>query len=1121
MLGKTPNKVYDPFLKAGLGYKNPERLKKAIAAQPKMYHGEMLYSTKLNIDSPDSEETLEDAEESRLKMRNKMVQLDYRKLNALYETFVPQNEPSVEQTYFQFLLLLMNVLKQKNELLENEIEKISSDSKDIQANLLKRIKIVKNDFKRSQAQSIDFELEPQHQKEKMACDISWKSRLSRLSKLSDENMLLKTQVDYVVQERENIKLEFQKLFNSTKATRAQHQQEVNELIESIRQKTYAYGDVRVESSNSVRRPQSKDTKSKNRVLKNTNVKRSSAHVRKVSSSVSIDSNKHDIMNLTVCQSNASVLNTKNINAVKDGSNIVCVSCGKNVFMLSHAKCVARYALSRDSGVKRALFTTPVAKLSTLPSAFVSCNAGDPACLVDCLGHSLFSVGQFCDGDLEVAFCSNTCDVWNLEGDDLFTGSRESNLYTISISELTASSPVCLISKATSTKSWLWHRRLSHLNFGTINQLMSKDLVDGLLKFKYDKDHLRSACEQGKSKKDSFPSKLVPSIESKLELLHMDLCGPTRVESINGKKYILAQIMKIRTDNGTKFKNEKLLSFYAKLGIVHHTSITQTSQQNGVVERRNRTLIEAARTMLIFSKTLEFLLAEAIATTCFTQNRSIVQTRYNNTLYELIRGRKPNVQYFHVFGSLCYPTNDRDDLRKMKPKADIGIFIGYSESSRGFRIYNRRTKNIMETIHVKFDELTATASECNNSGPDLNYSNFQDSSDEMNEIPSHQDLDNLFGPLYEKYYALSTFEVSNNSVANTLDDEETPSPSAIIVEDKDVVELDGNTIMHSFENPEFGEAESSSNDQDPSNMYEFHQQHRYTDKWTKNHLIEQVIGNPSKPVQTRNRLLTDAKLRMYALTVSLTEPKNIKEAMLDHSWIESMQDELNQFKRLDVWELIPLPEGRLAIKGYSQQEGIDFEESFAPVARLEVVRMFVAYAAHKNFTFYQMDVKTTFPNGPLKEEVFVSQPDGFVDPDFPNYVYRLKKALYGLKQASRAWYDKLSSFLIEHHLTKGLQIHQSPRGIFINKSQYTMELLRKHMMEKCDTVTAPMATAKIDADLQARPTEKHLKDVKMIFQYRRQSINKGLWYSKDSGFELIAYSDADIAGCLDDYKRTSG
>ncbi|GJR48972.1 integrase, catalytic region, zinc finger, CCHC-type containing protein [Tanacetum coccineum] len=211
-----------------------------------------------------------------------------------------------------------------------------------------------------------------------------------------------------------------------------------------------------------------------------------------------------------------------------------------------------------------------------------------------LGHNLFSVGQFCDGDLEVAFHSKTCYVRNLEGDDLLTGGRESNLYTISISDMAASSPVCLMSKATLTKSWLWHRQLSHLNFGTINDLTRLDLVDGLLKFKYGKDHLCSAYERGKSKKTSHLPKLVPGDHSKLELLHIDLCSPMKVASINGKKYILmivndysrytwvyflhskdettkiikkfiaqtqlnykAKVCKIRTDNGTKFKNATL------------------------------------------------------------------------------------------------------------------------------------------------------------------------------------------------------------------------------------------------------------------------------------------------------------------------------------------------------------------------------------------------------------------------------------------------------------------------------------------------------------------------------------------------------------------------------------
>ncbi|GJV11468.1 retrovirus-related pol polyprotein from transposon TNT 1-94 [Tanacetum coccineum] len=341
------------------------------------------------------------------------------------------------------------------------------------------------------------------------------------------------------------------------------------------------------------------------------------------------------------------------------------------------------------------------------------------------------------------------------------------------------------------------------------------------------------------------------------------------------------------------------------------------------------------------------------------------------------------------------------------------------------------------------------------------------------------------------------------------------------------------------------------------MHEFHQVQPSTRIWTKAHPLEQVISDPSKPVMTQNRHQTDSELCMYALIVSTLEPKNIKEAMSDHTCIESMQDELHQFERLKVTLLFE-KKYRLVAKGYKKEEGIDFEESFAHVAHLEAVRMFVAFAAHKNITIFQMDVKTTFLNGPLKEEVYVSQPDGFIDLDFPNHVYRLKKTLYGLKQASRAWYDKVSSFLIEHHFTKGLQVHQSTCGIYISQLQYAIELLKKHDMDDCVSMSTPMATKRLDVDLQgtptnqttyrrmirglmylttsrpdiafaifvcahyqARPTVKHLKEVTRIFRYLRQSYNMGLWYPKDSRFKLIAYSDADHAGCKDDCKSTSG
>nr|GEY75012.1 retrovirus-related Pol polyprotein from transposon TNT 1-94 [Tanacetum cinerariifolium] len=182
--------------------------------------------------------------------------------------------------------------------------------------------------------------------------------------------------------------------------------------------------------------------------------------------------------------------------------------------------------------------------------------------------------------------------------------------------------------------------------------------------------------------------------------------------------------------------------------------------------------------------------------------------------------------------------------------------------------------------------------------------------------------------------------------------------------------------------------------------------------TEDHPLEQVIGEPSRPVLTRNQLRSDGDMCMYALSISTMKPKNVKEAMTDPAWIESMQEELLQFKRMDV------NKSRLVVRGYHQEEGIDFEESFAPVARMEAIRIFLAYDAHKSFMVFQMNVKTAFLHGSLKEDVYVCQPEGFIDADHPTHVYKIKKALYGLKQAPRAWYDELSKFLLLNHFFKG-------------------------------------------------------------------------------------------------------
>ncbi|GJT94949.1 integrase, catalytic region, zinc finger, CCHC-type containing protein [Tanacetum coccineum] len=388
--------------------------------------------------------------------------------------------------------------------------------------------------------------------------------------------------------------------------------------------------------------------------------------------------------------------------------------------------------------------------------------------VEGLGHNLFSVGQFCDSNLEVAFRQHTCYIRNLEGVDLLTGSRGDNLYTLSLGDMMASSPICLLSKASKTKSWLWHRRLSHLNFGAINHLARHGLVRGLPKLKFEKDHLCSACALGKSTKKPHKPKSEDTNQEKLYLLHMDLCGPMRVASVNGKKYILVIVDDYSRFTWVKCLRSKdeapafIINFLKmiQVGSSLKTLVARSPQKNGVVERQNRTLIKAARTMLIYAKAPLFLWAEAVATACYTQNRSMIRRRHGKIPYELLHNKPPDLSYLHMFGALCYPTNDSENLGKLQPKADIGIFIGYAPTKKAFRIYNRRTRRIIETIHVDFDELTAMASEHRSSGPvlqDMTPATISSGlvpnppSSTPSVPPSRSDWDSLFQPMFDEVF----------------------------------------------------------------------------------------------------------------------------------------------------------------------------------------------------------------------------------------------------------------------------------------------------------------------------------------------------------------------------------
>ncbi|GJY29143.1 retrovirus-related pol polyprotein from transposon TNT 1-94 [Tanacetum coccineum] len=366
------------------------------------------------------------------------------------------------------------------------------------------------------------------------------------------------------------------------------------------------------------------------------------------------------------------------------------------------------------------------------------------------------------------------------------------------------------------------------------------------------------------------------------------------------------------------------------------------------------------------------------------------------------------------------------------------------------------------------------------------------------------------------------DASSLSNSQTTPDTQPPVIPNDVEEDNHDIEVAhmGNDPYFGIPIPEVPSDQSSSSDSIHTNVPPDHQISKHNNKWTKDHPLESELA---RPVSTRLQLLEQALFCYYDAFLTAVEPKTYKDALTQACWIKAMQEELNEFERLEVWELIPRPDkvmvitlkwiykvkldelrgilknkARLVARGYPQEEGIDFEVSFAPVARLEAIRIFLAFTAHMNMVVYQKDVKTAFLNGNLWEEVYVSQPDGFVDKDKPNHVYKLKKALYGLKQAPRVWYDMLPSFLISQDFSKGsvdpiLFIRREGKELLLVKIYVDDIIFAASTPELCDLFSKIM----------------------------KRLIRWGLWYSKDSSIALTAFADADHAGCQDTRRSTSG
>nr|GEW33685.1 hypothetical protein [Tanacetum cinerariifolium] len=573
-------------------------------------------------------------------------------------------------------------------------------------------------------------------------------------------------------------------------------------------------------------------------------------------------------------------------------------------------------------------------------------------------------------------------------------------------------PTLLIEcRASKTKSWLWHRRLSHLNFGAINHLARLGLVR---------------------------------------------------ESINGKKYILVIVDDYSRFTWVKFLRSKdealdfIIKFLKMIQVRLKVTVRHIHTDNGTKGCGNR---------LLYPKSIHHT------------------TSHGKTPYELLHNKLPDLSFHHVFGALCYPTNDSENLEKLQPKAGIGIFIGYAPTKKAFRIYNRRTSRIVETIHVDFDELTAMATEQSSSGPTLNEMTpatissglVQKSSSSTPYVPPlKNDWDLLFQSMFDEllnpppsvdHQAPKVIALIDDAIPPVQDDS-TSSPSSITV------------------------------DQDAPSASKSH---------TTTEIQSSVIP---QEVEEDNQDIEAAHMGNDPL---LVEPKTYKDDLTQSCWIEAMQEELNEFEQLKN-------KARLVARCYRQEEGIDFQESFAPVARLEAIRIFLAYAAHKNMVVYQMDVKTAFLNdfskGSVDPTLFIRKNGNdlllvqiYVDdiifaastPELCDLFANLMCSKFKMLMMG-----KISFFL-------GLQILQSPRGIFINQSKYALESLKKYGFESCDPVDTPMVEkSKLDDD----------KEGKAVDPSHYRGMIGTLLYLTDPSVALTSFADADHAGFQDTRRSTS-
>ncbi|KAL5648114.1 hypothetical protein ACJX0J_042469, partial [Zea mays] len=709
--------------------------------------------------------------------------------------------------------------------------------------------------------------------------------------------------------------------------------------------------------------------------------------------------------------------------------------------------------------------------------------------------------------------------------------------------------------------WLWHRRLVHVGMKNLHKLLKGEHILGLTNVHFEKDNMCSACQAGKQVGAHHPHKNIMTTDRPLELLHMDLFGPIAYISIGGSKYCLVivddysrftwvfflhdksqtqetlkgflrwaqnefglRIKKIRSDNGTEFKNSQIEGFLEDEGIKHAFSSPYTPQQNGVVERKNRTLLDMARTMLDEYKTPNRFWAEAFNTSCYSINRLYLHRILKKTSYELLTDKKPNVSYFRVFGSKCFILIKRGRKSKFAPKAVEGFLHGYDSNTRAYRVFNKSTGLVEVSCDIVFDETN---------GSQVEQVDLDELDDE--EAPCIALRNMSIGDVCPKEseeppQAQDQPSSSNQASPPTQDEDQAQSNEDEDQEDEPPQEED---------NDQGGD----DNDKDKEDEQEVQGQRpphpRVHQAIQRDHPANSILGDIHKGLTTRSRV---AHFCEHYSFVSSVEPYKVEDALKDSDWVLAIQEELNNFTRNEVWHLVPRPNQNVVGTKWV------FRNKQDEHARLESIRILLAYATYHGFKLNQMDMKSAFLNGPIKEEVYVEQPPGFEDSEYPNHVYKLSKALYGLKPAPRAWYECLRDFLIANGFkvgkagstlfTKtiakdlfvcqiyvddiifgstnkssceefsrimiqkfemsmmgelkyflGFQVKQLQDGTFISQTKYIQDILTKFGMKNAKPIKTPMGTnGHLDLDTGGKSVDqKRLLDKALVIEHKRVQL----------------------------------